>query len=132
VDAIADYILENYGGKVVEVCVGNYFKVAERIAEKLDVVCVDWRRPVKKTKLKFIVDDVMDPNLSIYENSELIYSLRPPLELYYYIVKISKAVKADCLIRPFGNEFSNDGKLVNYKGERFYMWFNRVLKTNKY
>ena len=126
-DAIAEYILQNYSRKVVEVCVGNYFKVAERIAEKLDVVCVDWKIPKKmpkvKTELRFVVDDVMEPNLSIYEGSELIYSLRPPLELYYYIVRISEAVGADCLIRPFGNEFSNEGRLINYKGERFYVWF---------
>ena len=123
-EAIAGYILKNYKNKVVEVCVGNYFKVAEKLSKKLDIICVDLK-PRKTPDIKFYVDDIMEPNLSIYKNSELIYSLRPPLELYSYIVKISKAVNADCLIRPFGNEFSNDGKLINYKGERFYIWLNR-------
>lgn len=122
-EVIADYILQNYSGKIVEVCVGNYFKVAEKLSKKLHVVCVDFKP--KKTRVNFYVDNVMEPNLSIYRGAELIYALRPPLELYSFIVKISKAVKADCLIRPFGNEFSNEGKLINYRGERFYIWFNR-------
>ena len=122
-EVVADYILENYAGKVVEVCVGNHFKVAEKLSQKLHVVCTDIKP--RKAKVEFYVDDVMDPDLRIYAGAELIYSLRPPLELYSYIVKLSKAVRADCLIRPFGNEFSNEGKLINYKGERFYIWVNR-------
>ena len=126
-EVIAEYILKNYSGKVVEVCIGNYFRVAEKLSKKLNVVCVDIK-PKRISRIRFYVDDIMKPNLSIYKNAELIYSLRPPLELYNHIVNVSKAVKADCLIRPFGNEFSNNGKLINYKGERFYVWFNRDAK----
>ena len=123
-DVLAEYILERYRGKVVEVGVGRNFRLAELLAKRgLKVVATDLRNINVPEFIEFHVDDVMEPDLSIYKGASLVYSLRPPLELYPYIVRIAKAVRADCLIRPFGNEFSNDGKLINYKGERFYVWF---------
>lgn len=123
---IVEFIAERYDGKVVEVGIGNYHCVAENLALRgFEVVATDFRRVDTPEGVRFYVDDVMDPNIEIYKGASLIYSLRPPLELYPYIVHLAGIVKADCLIRPFGNEFAIDGKLINYKGERFYVWFNR-------
>jgi len=122
-DVLAEYISARYRGRVVEIGIGWNFRVAELLAKSgLKVVATDMREIDVPEFIEFYVDDVMYPDLSIYEGANLIYSLRPPLELYPYIVRIAKAVGADCLIRPFGNEFSNEGRLVNYKGERFYVW----------
>jgi len=128
-EVIAEYICRHYSRKVVEVGIGYYWKVAEILANRgFDVIAVDFKEipaEFKSRCIKFVVDDIMNPNLEIYEGASLVYSIRPPLELYSYIVAVARAVGADCLIRPFGNEFAVDGKLINYKGERFYVWFNR-------
>ncbi len=124
-DVIVEFIAKRYEGKLVEVGIGNYHCVAKKLSDMgFKIVATDFRA-IKglPDEVEFHVDDVMDPNLEIYEGAILIYSIRPPLELYPYIVSVAKAVKADCLIRPFGNEFAIDGKLINYKGERFYVWF---------
>ncbi|HIP25686.1 MAG TPA: hypothetical protein EYG81_04430 [Archaeoglobus profundus] len=125
-EIIAEYIVRNYKGKVVEVGVGHNWRIAKILAEKgLDVVVTDIK-PIKIfcNNIKFVIDDIMNPKMEIYKKASLIYSIRPPPELYFYILSIAKVVKADCLIRPFGNEFAN-GKLINYKGEKFYLWINR-------
>ena len=122
-EVIAEFIADRYSGKVVEVGIGHNHCVAELLVGKgFKVVATDLRQIDVPDGVEFFIDDVTNPNLRIYEGASLIYSLRPPLELYPYIVSIAKAVNADCLIRPFGNEFAIDGELINYKGERFYLW----------
>jgi len=122
-EVIAEFIAKRYSGKVVEVGIGHYHCVAKNLIKKgLKVVATDFREVEVPDGVKFFVDDIMNPDLRIYKGASLIYSLRPPLELYPFIVSVAKAVNADCLIRPFGNEFAPDGKLINYKGERFYFW----------
>ncbi len=121
---IAEYIAKNYKGKIIEIGIGYYWDVAiELIKRGLDVIAVDVKEiPVRH--VKFFRDDIINPNLSIYEGSSLIYSIRPPPELHNYIISIARSVHADCIIRPFGNEYCVGGRLVNYKGERFYLFKN--------
>ena len=123
-EVIAEYILDRYSGKVVEVGIGYYPAVAVILSEKLDVVATDSREVNAPSKIKFFVDDIFDPDLSIYQSASLIYSIRPPPELYRPLVSLAERVGADCLIRPFANEAPEGGKLVNYKGERFYIFKN--------
>lgn len=122
-EVIAEFIAKRYSGKVVEVGIGRYHCVARMLVQKgFKVVATDFEEIEVPDGVEFFVDNIMNPDLRIYRDASLIYSLRPPLELYSYIVSVAKAVDADCLIRPFGNEFATDGKLINYKGERFYLW----------
>jgi uncharacterized UPF0146 family protein len=118
---IADYIHKNYSGKVVEVGIGYNWTVALELRRKgFNVIATDIREiPIRY--VNFVLDDVTNPKLEVYSGSSLVYSIRPPPEIVPYIVKVGKSVGADVLVRPFGNEFY-DGKLVNYKGERFYIW----------
>ena len=127
-EVIAEYILRHYAGKVVEIGIGHYPAVAVMLSEKLDVVATDSREVRVPSKIKFIVDDIFDPDLRIYHGSSLIYSIRPPPELYKPLVSLAEKVGADCLIRPFANEAPDGGRLVNYKGERFYIFQKRFQK----
>ncbi len=122
-EAIVEFIAKNYSGKVVEVGIGHYHCVARRLADMgFEVVATDLKKLTVPEKVKFYVDDITNPNLNIYRGARLVYSLRPPPELHDPILSVAKEVGADCLIRPFGNEFVSYGRLVNYRGERFYVW----------
>jgi hypothetical protein len=119
-EAIAGYIAKNYKGKVVEVCVGRNWKTAELLADKLEVFAVDLVEAKPPSNINFFKDDITSPNLSIYEGASLVYSIRPPPELHSSIVQLAEKAGADCLIRPL-DEFCS-GKLVNHRGEYFYVW----------
>ncbi len=122
---IAEYISKRYSGKVVEVGIGYNWIVALKLKENgFKVVATDIK-PIPIRDVEFYIDDITAPKLEIYSNSSLVYSIRPPPEIVPYILKVAKVVNADVLIRPFGNEFYS-GKLVNYKGERFYIWRDKV------
>ena len=117
---IAEYISKHYKGMLVEVGIGYNWDVALMLKGLgFDVVATDLKEiPID---LEFYVDDITKPNIEIYRDASLIYSIRPPPEIVPYILKVARSVKADVIVRPFGNEFYN-GKLINYKGERFYRW----------
>lgn len=119
---IADYIMRNYSGKIIEVGAGRMWDTARKLSEEgFDVVLVDVI-DISPEGLRYVRDDIMNPDLSIYQGANLIYSIRPPVELYPYIIKVARNVQADCIIRPLSNEFPEGGKLINHLGERFYLW----------
>ena len=124
---LAEYISKNYRGKVVEIGIGRRLETAAELATKgFEVVAVDVINIIPDN-FTFFRDDVTDPEISIYRGASLIYSIRPPPELFPYIVRLAESVKADCIIRPLGNEFPVGGKLVNYGRERFYIWRFRKI-----
>jgi len=123
---IAEYILNNYRDKVVEVGVGSLPHVAMLLKDKLDVVVTDVNEK-SYAGIKFFRDNIFAPNIGIYRNASLIYSIRPPVDMQEAMAKVAKEAGADLLIRPFGNEkaelerYFKECKLVNYRKARFYL-----------
>jgi len=124
---IAEYILKNYSNKVVEIGVGSLPQVAVLLKDKLDVVVTDVNEQ-EYLDIRFYKDDIFTPDIGIYKNASLIYSIRPPIDLQEAMAKTAKEVGADLLIRPFGNEKADLSRyfknhiLVNYKKARFYLY----------
>lgn len=123
---IAEYILNNYKNKVIEVGVGNLPDVALLLKDKLDVIVTDVNEQ-KYAGVRFCRDDVFRPDMGIYRNASLIYSIRPPIDLQDAIAIIAREAGAELIIRPFGTEKADLGKyfkeynIVNYKSARFYL-----------
>jgi uncharacterized UPF0146 family protein len=124
---IAEYIINHYKNKVVEVGVGSLPHVALLLKEKLDVVVTDVNEQ-KYAGVRFCIDDIFNPDMGIYRNASLIYSIRPPIDIQDAIAKIAKEVGSDLIIRPFGNEkadlkkYFKEYSLINYKKARFYLY----------
>jgi len=124
---IAEYILKNYSNKVVEIGVGSLPQVAVLLKDKLDVVVTDVNEQ-EYLDIRFYKDDIFTPDIGIYKNASLIYSIRPPIDLQEAMAKTAKEVGADLLIRPFGNEkadlsrYFKNCALVNNKKARFYLY----------
>jgi len=101
--------------------------VALLLKEKLDVVVTDVNEQ-KYAGVRFCIDDIFKPDIGIYRNASLIYSIRPPIDIQDAIAKIAKEVGSDLIIRPFGNEkadlrkYFKEHSLVNYKKARFYLY----------
>ena len=124
---IAEYIIDHYKNKVVEVGVGGLPHVALLLKDKLDVLVTDVYEQ-KYAGVRFCIDDIFNPDMGIYRNASLIYSIRPPIDIQDAIAKTAKEVGSDLIIRPFGNEKADLNKyfkeysLVNYKKARFYLY----------
>ena len=124
---IAEYILQNYRNKVVEVGVGSLPQVALDLKDRMDVVVTDVHE-LEYAGVRFYRDDIFNPDIGIYKNASLMYSIRPPIDLQAAMAEVAKKVGADLLIRPFANEradlsrFFNSFTLVNYRKARFYLY----------
>ncbi|MGB9979133.1 UPF0146 family protein [Methanobacterium sp.] len=118
----AQYIINNYSNaeKIVEVGAGKFHKVASILEENINssIVMTD----IKPSHGKIIKDDIVNPNLKIYNGSSLIYSIRPQPELMPNLMFVAEKVGADLIIKPFSTDSVHSGKmkLINYKRATFY------------
>lgn len=123
-DDLADFILQNYPGKVVEVGAGFVADVALRLTPLRPVITDREKRDLGGISVQ--ADDIFSPSLEIYRGASLIYSLRPPLEVQLAIGDVARKVGADLLVRPLGDEIAElkgfSRKLVNAGEARFYLF----------
>jgi uncharacterized protein len=125
-DDLAQFIAENYSGRVVEVGVGYFADVALGLqAGGLDVVLTDKEERLLGG-LRVEKDDIFSPRLELYRGASLIYSIRPPLELQLAMGLLAAKIGADVLIRPLMDEVTQlqgfARRLVNSGEARFYLF----------
>ena len=108
--------------KIVEVGVGKFLEISEILSSKENITLI--RTDINPKDSTTIKDDITKPNMKIYENTDLIYSIRPPSELQPYLVKLANKINAQLIIKPLTNEDLNTGKvkmkLKNFKKASFY------------
>ena len=120
-----DYILseiQDKPTKIAEVGVGKFSMIADELSKKENITLIKTDiMPADDTVVK---DDITNPNLDLYNDTDIIYSIRPPSELQPYIVKLAQTVDAQLIIKPLTNEDLNTGrvkmKLKNFKKASFY------------
>ncbi|MCX6680730.1 MAG: UPF0146 family protein [Methanothrix sp.] len=128
-DDLAEFIAENYKGRVVEVGVGYFADVALGLqARGLDVVLTDKEERLLGS-LRVEKDDIFSPRLELYRGASLLYSIRPPLELQLAMGLLAAKVGADVLVRPLMDELAQlpgfARRLVNRGEARFYLFSAR-------
>lgn len=108
--------------KIVEVGVGKFLEISEILSSKENITLI--RTDINPKDSTVIKDDITKPNMKIYKNTDLIYSIRPPSELQPYLVKLANKINAQLIIKPLTNEDLNTGKvkmkLKNFKKASFY------------
>lgn len=125
---LAEFILKNYSGKVVEVGAGFANDVASRL-KPLNVIATDIDS-YSIDGMRVEGDDIFSPRLEIYAGASLLYSIRPPLEVQLAMGMLASKIGADVLIRPLGDEVADlpgfTRSLKNVGEARFY-----VFKPNR-
>ncbi len=122
---LARFILARYSGKVVEVGVGCVPEVALLLAPHIEVLATE--KTGRSVGDLFVVeDDIFSPNLDLYQEASLIYSIRPPLEMQIAMGKLAQEIGADVIVRPLADEVARipgfSRTLVNEGEARFYLF----------
>ncbi len=125
---LAEFIAENYSGRVVEVGAGFAAEVALGLRERgLDVSLTDKEERLLGS-LQVEKDDIFSPRLELYRGASLIYSIRPPLEMQLAMGQLAALIGADVLVRPLMDEVAElpgfSRRLVNRGQARFYLFLN--------
>ncbi len=124
-DDFAEYILSEVGNKnvkIAEIGVGKFDKIANMLSQKENITII--KTDILPKDSTVIKDDITNPNLELYEDVDIIYSIRPPSELQPFLVNLAQKVDAQLIIKPLTNEDLNTGrvkmKLKNFKKASFY------------
>ena len=123
---LAEFIGQNYSGRIVEVGAGHMPAVALRLlARGREVVLTD-REERLLGSVCIEEDDIFAPRMELYQGASLLYSIRPPLELQIAMGDVAARVGADILVRPLQDEVAElpgfARRLVNAGEARFYLF----------
>jgi uncharacterized UPF0146 family protein len=122
---IADFILRQYSGKVVEVGAGFMPDVALLLKPHLTVVATD-KEKHSLEGLPVTKDDIFSPRMEIYEGASLLYSIRPPIEIQMAMGRLGAEIGTDVLIRPLNDEIAElpgfSRNLINSGNAMFYIF----------
>ena len=90
---------------LVEVGVGNRPAVAAELAERgCRVVATDIRDRSVPESVRFVRDDVTDPNPDVYRGVDAVYALNCPPELQRPLAEIAGSVGSNCLFTTLGGD----------------------------
>ncbi|MER2013798.1 MAG: UPF0146 family protein [Methanobrevibacter sp.] len=122
----AKYILnetKNRKVKIAEVGIGRFILISE-ILEKQDNITLI-KTDINPADPTVIKDDITNPDLELYRDVDIIYSIRPPSELQPYLARLADEIGCQLIIKPLTNEDLNTGKakmkLKNFKKASFYI-----------
>lgn len=124
---LAEFIIQNYSGRVVEVGAGCRADVALCLLKQsdLDVVITD-KLDRGLCRLRVEKDDIFSPHPDLYAGASLLYSIRPPLELQLAMGALARKLGADTIIRPLADEIAElpgfTRSLINVGEARFYLF----------
>lgn len=110
--------------KIVEIGAGKFQTISKNLSknENIDLIMTD----IDSANEDIVKDDVFNPDMSIYEDADILFSIRPPGELQEAIMKIRDQVNATLIIKPLFNEDLNiktqKMKLKNYNRASFYIY----------
>jgi uncharacterized UPF0146 family protein len=91
--------------RVVEIGVGRRDAVARALAEAdVAVTATDIETRPVPSGVTFVVDDVTDPTISVYEGAEALYALNLPPELHRPAADLARSVGADLLFTTLGGD----------------------------
>ena len=104
--------------KFVEIGIGSNTLCAEKLAaDGFSVRAADIRSglPIDGSSgIIFRSDDIFEPDLEFYRGADLIYSIRPGIEMVPSLISIAKAVNCDLIVYHLGCEiYGSGGEIID-------------------
>ena len=117
--------------KHIETCVGNYMAThysraievgigrndaAARIISNVGALvrCTDVKPLEITDNLPFSQDDIFSPDISLYTGAEVIYAIRPAIEMIPPLIELARRINADLIVYHLGFEsYENGGEIID-------------------
>ncbi|MDN7024199.1 hypothetical protein FGU65_04725 [Methanoculleus sp. FWC-SCC1] len=111
--SIGDFIGARYRN-AAEIGIGTTPEAAEVLAGagKL-AVCTDIRSGIRHPGMPVVVDDIFEPDISLYRGVDVIYAIRPGVEMVPPLIDLARRLDVDLLVYHLGCEiYENGGEIV--------------------
>ncbi|MCK9579872.1 MAG: hypothetical protein M0Q92_05410 [Methanoregula sp.] len=96
--------------RAVEAGIGRDTVTAELLSKTGTLMrCTDIKTLDHPLHLQFFQDDIFNPDLSLYEGADLIYAIRPAIEMIPPLMNIARQVNSDLVVYHLGFERYLDG-----------------------
>jgi len=106
---IGEYIAQHYT-RAVEVGIGRNATAAQLLHDAgVHVRCTDIRDREVPAGLIFRIDDIFSPEQGLYAGAEVIYAIRPAIEMIPPLLTLARAINSDLLVYHLGFETYADG-----------------------
>lgn len=115
-----DYISGTYCD-IAEIGIGHFPYIAFALIQKGVKVFATDVKQFQYYGLSVLLDNITEPDFSLYSSVDLVYSLRPPPELIPYIIRLAKAVSADVIVKPLTSDYLG-GRMVRNGNTTFFLW----------
>jgi hypothetical protein len=111
---IGEYIAKHYTD-TVEVGIGKNTTAAQILHNSgVRVRCTDVKEVPVPACLSFSPDDIFSPDISLYEGADVIYAIRPAIEMIPPLVAVAKRIQCDLLVYHLGFEtYGNGGEKID-------------------
>jgi uncharacterized UPF0146 family protein len=111
---IGDYIKSTYSC-AVEIGVGENLVAARILRDRgVSIRCTDIRPVPSEPGIPIAKDDIFSPNVSLYSGADLLYAIRPGVEMVPPLIALAERTGADLLVYHLGNEiYGTGGDLVD-------------------
>ena len=114
--------------KIVEIGVGRFQSISNRLQENenIEVIMTD----INPSNENVVKDDIFNPNMRLYENTDIMFSIRPPAEIQKAIMDLRDKLNCTLIIKPLFNEDLNielkKMKLKNHGRASFYIYDGEI------
>jgi len=126
---IGEHIARNYRS-ATEVGIGDNITAAELLlVAGVPVLGTDIRVPDLPGPVRIERDDIFCPSLALYRNTDVIYSIRPPLELVPPLIALARRVNCDLIIYHLGFECYRDGGKIIDCGVPLHLYHVRQKRV---
>lgn len=98
-----------------EIGLGNNETAARAIAAAgRRVICTDIRQPEDVPEAPFAIDDVFSPDETLYSGVEVIYAIRPAVEMVPALIALARRLDCDLIVYHLGFEsYGNGGEIID-------------------
>ncbi len=111
---VGNYIASHYS-RAIEVGIGRNEDAARIVRDAGRLVrCTDVKTLEISRGLPFSRDDIFLPDLSLYTGAEVIYAIRPAIEMIPPLIELAEQINADLVVYHLGFEsYGNGGEKID-------------------
>ena len=128
---IGRYIAGTYT-RAVEVGIGRNADAARIVADgKRLLLTTDVRTMPVPEDLPFVTDDIFEPAISRYAGADVIYAIRPAVEMVPPLIALAETINCDLLVYHLGFEtWKSGGERIDC-GVILHRYFRRQNPSNR-
>jgi uncharacterized UPF0146 family protein len=111
---IGEYIAKHYTD-AIEVGIGKNTEAAHILLNAgIRVRCTDVKDREVIGGLSFTTDDVFSPDISLYKGADVIYAIRPAIEMVPPLLALARTINSDLIVYHLGFEcYGNGGEKID-------------------